>query len=186
MEADEDSFRGRLAVNPVIDIVTIGVALAHLVVRLADRRNEFLAVHAHDWLALLDGLLHFRRQRIEPLHGSGTFFGEIQEWRKELLQFVRGEVRHRLIKFQENGAAHTGLQPRRTLILRRGSLHRRITGAAYADLEMIAPVPLAAPAPVRLDCNLIAAKLQPDELHAIASTDGRAVRAHGTIRLLGL
>ncbi len=51
---------------------------------------------------------------------------------------------------------------------------------------MIAPVPLAAPATVHIDDNLMVAKLQPGDLHAIASTDGRAVRGNGTIELLDL
>lgn len=76
-EADEHRFRGRLAVNPVFDIVAVGIALAHFVVRLADRGDQFLAVHSNDWPAILDGLLHFRGQRIEPLHGCRALFRKI-------------------------------------------------------------------------------------------------------------
>jgi len=36
LEADEDGFRGGLAVNPVFDVVAVGIALADFVVRLAD------------------------------------------------------------------------------------------------------------------------------------------------------
>src|SRR5712664_549670 len=147
-EADEDGLRGRLAVNPVFDIVAFGITLADLAVGLPDRGNKFLAVHAYHGPAVLNGLFHFRRQCIEPLHGSGTLFRKIQERRKELLQFIRSDIRQGLVEFQENSAAQARLHPRRARILRRGGLHRRITAAPQADLEMIAPVLLAAPAAV--------------------------------------
>jgi hypothetical protein len=46
-EADEDRFRGGLAVNPILDVVTLGVALADFVVRFAHGGDEFFAVHAN-------------------------------------------------------------------------------------------------------------------------------------------
>src|SRR5438445_553240 len=89
LEADEDGFRGRLAVNPVFDIVAVGIALAHFVVGLADRSNELFAIHAHDGPAILDGLLHFRWQRIKPLHGRRALLGKIEKRSQELLQLIR-------------------------------------------------------------------------------------------------
>src|ERR1700674_2903728 len=87
LEAHEDGLRGRLAINPVFDIVAFGIALAHLVVGLSDGCNELFAVHAYDGLAVLNGFLHFRWQGVEPLHGGGALLRKIQEGRKELLQF---------------------------------------------------------------------------------------------------
>src|SRR5882762_5936875 len=40
-EANEDGFGGRLAVNPVLDFVPIGITLAHFVFRFADRGDHF-------------------------------------------------------------------------------------------------------------------------------------------------
>src|SRR5260370_41002871 len=51
---------------------------------------------------------------------------------------------------------------------------------------MIAPVPLAAPAAVYIDDDLMVAKLKPGDLHVIAGVDGRAMRSDSAIELLGL
>src|SRR6266550_6918810 len=67
-EADEHRLRRRLPVDPVFNIVAVGVALAYFVVGLPDSRNKLLAVHAQHGPAVLNGLFHFRRQRVEPLH----------------------------------------------------------------------------------------------------------------------
>src|SRR5260370_21534492 len=90
-----------------------------------------------------------------------------------------------LVECQEYRAAHAGLHSRRTLILRRGRLHRWIA-ASNADLNMVAPVPLAAPAAVYIDDYLVVAELELGDLHVIASIDGCAVRGHGTIEMLCL
>src|ERR1700682_2570285 len=120
-EADEDGLRRRLAVDPVFDIVAIGITLTHFAVGLPDRGNKFLAVHAYHGPAVLNGLFHFRLQRIEPLHGSGTLFRKIQERRKDVLQFVRRDVRERLVEFPDKGGAHARLHPRRARIPRPGA-----------------------------------------------------------------
>src|SRR5271168_3422938 len=60
-EADENGLGGRLAVDPVFDVVAVGVALPHFMFGLADGGDHFFAVPADDRLALLNGLLHFGR-----------------------------------------------------------------------------------------------------------------------------
>src|SRR5882724_8399661 len=130
-EADEDCPGWRLAVDPILDVVAVRVALANLVVGLADGGDHFFTIHAENGLALLNGFFHFRRQRIEPLHRGGTLLREIKERRKELLQIVRTEVRYRLAELQKNRAAHAGLHPRRALILGRSGLHAGHGGAAH-------------------------------------------------------
>src|SRR5260370_9296242 len=137
-EADEDGLRGRLAVDPVFNIVAIGITLTHFAVGFPDRGNKFLAVHAYHGLAVLNGFFHFRRQRIEPLHGSGTLFRKIQERRKDVLQFVRRDVRERLVEFKETAAAPATLPPQRTLIPRRSALLLGVTAPPPAPPVMLA------------------------------------------------
>jgi len=84
-----------------------------------------------------------------------------------VLQFVRRDVRERLVEFKENGAAHARLHPRRARILRRGALRRGVTAAPQADLEMIAPVLFAPPAAVHIDDDLMIVEFQLGDLHAI-------------------
>src|SRR5260370_24624101 len=67
-EAHENRFRGWLAVNPILDFVPVIVALAHLVLRLADGGDHHFTVHSHNGALLLDGLLDVRRKRVNPLH----------------------------------------------------------------------------------------------------------------------
>src|SRR5437016_13112934 len=62
-EADEHRLRRRLAVDPVFNIVPVGVALAYFVVGLPDSRNKLLGVHTYHGPAVRTGLFHFRRQR---------------------------------------------------------------------------------------------------------------------------
>src|SRR5713101_1965957 len=57
-----------LSVNPVLDIISVGIPLADFVIGLADRGNHFFPIHAHGRPAVLDGLFHFRRQCVVPLH----------------------------------------------------------------------------------------------------------------------
>jgi hypothetical protein len=51
---------------------------------------------------------------------------------------------------------------------------------------MIAPVPLAAPAAIQIDDNLMSAELQPGDLDFVASANGCAVRGDGAIQRFGL
>src|SRR5260370_6523458 len=98
-EAHKNRFRRRLPVNPVLDVNSVGVTLAYFVIWLPDCRDHFLAIHSHDRPAILDGLLHFRWQRIKPLHRCRALFRKVQERRQQFLQIVRCEIGNRLAKF---------------------------------------------------------------------------------------
>src|SRR5215472_5026261 len=147
-EPDEDGFGRRLAIDPILNIVAFGVALADFVVGLAHGSNDFFAVHADNRPALLNGFLHLRRQGVDPLHRGRALVLKIEEGRKNFLQFLRRHVRNELIPLQEDSAAHAGLQSRRAGFLGRGWLHGGIGAAADADLKMISPVMLATPAAI--------------------------------------
>src|SRR5260370_15737005 len=58
-EAHKNRFRRRLPVNPVLDVNSVGVALAYFMIRLPHRRNHFLPIHSHAPPPLLDCPLHF-------------------------------------------------------------------------------------------------------------------------------
>src|SRR5271163_1087375 len=181
-EADEDGLGGRLAVDPVFDVVAVGVALAHFVFGFADSGDDFFAVHAHDRLALLNGLLHFGREGVEPLHRGGTLPGEIEKRRKQLFQVVRAEIGDGLVEFEKNGAAHARLHAGRAgLLLLRGALHGG-SGAGHINVQMIAPAPFAAPATVDVHDDLVITKIEPRNLHLVAGVDGRAVGGDGAIQ----
>src|SRR6266404_7434861 len=79
-EADENGFGGRLAINPVLDVVPLRITLANFVFRFADSGHYFFAIHSNGGTAILNGFLHFGRQRIHPLHGSGALLREIKKW----------------------------------------------------------------------------------------------------------
>src|SRR6267142_6763926 len=61
-EANEDGFGGRLAINPVLDVVSLRITLANFVFWLADRGHHFFAIHSNCGTAILNGFLHFGRQ----------------------------------------------------------------------------------------------------------------------------
>src|SRR5438046_9600183 len=61
-EADEHRLRRRLAVDPVFNIVAVGVALAHVEVGLPDSRNKLLAVHTLHGPAAPIGVFPVRRR----------------------------------------------------------------------------------------------------------------------------
>src|ERR1700761_6473935 len=94
LEAHEDRFGWRLAVNPIFDIVPLRVALADFVFRLSNRGNHFFAVHADGRATILNGLLEFWGERVDPVHGSGTLLCKIEERREELLQVIGRQIGH--------------------------------------------------------------------------------------------
>jgi hypothetical protein len=53
-------------------------------------------------------------------------------------------------------------------------------------LDVIAPMPLAAPAAIQIDHNLMGAELQPGDLNFIACANGCAVRRDGAIQHFSL
>jgi hypothetical protein len=53
-------------------------------------------------------------------------------------------------------------------------------------LDVIAPMPLAVPAAIQIDHNLMGAELQPGDLNFIARANGCAVRRDGAIQHFGL
>src|SRR5512137_829321 len=55
-EAHKDSLGRLLPVDPILDVVPIGIALANFVIVLADGGYHLFPVHAHDMPAVLDGL----------------------------------------------------------------------------------------------------------------------------------
>src|SRR5271157_74697 len=123
-ELHKDRFVRRMPIDPILGIVAVGVTLAHFAVRLPNGRHHFLAVHAQHRMALRDGLLHFRRQRVNPVHRRRPYPREIQERPQYLFQLVGSEVWHRLRELHKDRAAHSRLEPWGALVLR-GSGRRR-------------------------------------------------------------
>ena len=180
-EADEYGLRRRLAVDPIFDIVAIGIAFAHFVVGLADGGDKLFTIHAEHWTAVLNGLLHFGRERVKPLDGGGASLRKIQERREELFQIVRRQVRHGFAEFKKDRAAHTGLHSRGPTFLRRGGLRRWETATSKPDLEMILPAFLAAAAAVHIHNDLVIVEIELGDLNAVSGVDGGAVRSHGAV-----
>src|SRR5258708_32935825 len=81
-EMHKHCFVRRVPVNPVFSIVAVGVTFADFAVRLPHRRDHFFTIHPEDRVALGDGFFRFRRQRVNPVHGRGALFGEIEKGRK--------------------------------------------------------------------------------------------------------
>src|SRR5260370_4198950 len=78
-ESNKDCLGRRLAVNPVFDFVAVGIALANLVLGLADGGDHLFTVHTDRGPPFLNGLLHFRSQRLHPLHALPPLLRDIEE-----------------------------------------------------------------------------------------------------------
>src|SRR5690242_3398826 len=147
VEPDENSFRRRLSIDPIFDVVAFGVPFPHFVVGLANRRYHFFAIHAYNRPAFFYRLFHFGWQRIHPLNGGGALPPEIEERREKLFQVIQAQIRNGLAEIQIDRAASARLQPRRTrLLLLGGRLDRR--NAAHFDMEAVAQALLTAPATI--------------------------------------
>src|SRR5260370_7808940 len=85
-ESNKDCLGRRLAVNPVFDFVAVGIALANLVLGLADGGDHLFTVHTDRGPPFLNGLLHFRSQRLHPLHALPPLLRDIEEHQDDLLQ----------------------------------------------------------------------------------------------------
>ncbi len=57
LEANENRLRWRLTVNPIFDLVAFGIALPDFMFRLADRGDDFLAIHANRRTPILNRFL---------------------------------------------------------------------------------------------------------------------------------
>src|SRR4029077_13983091 len=65
-ETDEDRFGWGLAVDPILDVVAVGVTLADFVLGLADRGNHFFLVHPDGRAAILLRVCPSRRSGGDP------------------------------------------------------------------------------------------------------------------------
>src|SRR5215471_6970775 len=184
-EMHKNCFVRRVPIDPVFRVVALRVALAHLAIRLAHRRNHLFAVHSRDGVALCDGFLHFRWERINPMYGGGMLAREIQEGREQVLQIVWRKVRNVFWKLKIQSAAHARLESRRAGILPRGGRGGlRIAWAAYADLNVLAPIVLWAPATVNVHNDGVLAEFQPGNLRVVPGVDGRSMRGDHAIEIL--
>src|SRR5436309_8217204 len=184
-EADKHGLRGRLAVDPILDVVAFGILFAHFALGLANGGDHHIAVHADNGAAVLDGLLHLRRERVHPLHGGGPLLREVEDRSKKLLQIVGAQVRHRLVELQKYGAASAGLDSWGTRVRARGSCAAGRKGASYhADLEMLAPAMLPAAAAVDIHDDGMTPKFKLGDLDGVARMDRGPMRRNGTVEQL--
>src|SRR6266545_2011846 len=71
VQGDEYHAAGRLAEDPVFEFQAV-LHFARLVIGPAEREHHLLAIHALGDALFLDGLLHFRRQRLGVNFGGGA------------------------------------------------------------------------------------------------------------------
>src|SRR6266566_7197572 len=184
-EADKHGLRGRLAVDPILDIVAVGILFPHFALGLAHGGDHHLAVHTDNGAAVLDSLLHLWRERVHPLHGGGPLLREVEDRSKKLLQIVGAQIRHRLVELQKDGAAGAGLDSWGTRVRPRGSSAAGRKGASsHADLEMLAPAMLSAAAAIDIHDDGVTPKFQLGDLDRVARVDRRSMRRYGTLQHL--
>ena len=172
-------FGGGRAVDPVLGLGALRVALADFVVGAAHRRHHHLAVHADNGPTVLDRVLELRRKRVDPIHGGGMFLRKIEEDARDRASDHRGSCPGSAGRSQELGS------PRRFR-----ALHRLAEGylvrysAADADLEVVAPVEVLLAPSVDLEHDFPGSKLQSRDLDRITLSGGSAVETKGVAQTL--
>src|SRR5690349_11896978 len=78
VEPYERHLPGRLAVNPVFDLIAVLVRLSALIARFAKRQKHLIFVHPRDGPLLLNGLLDGLRQLLDVLFSRRVLF-EIED-----------------------------------------------------------------------------------------------------------
>lgn len=169
IEADKRHSSGGLAIHPIFDFIAIGVRLAALVTRLAEREQNLIAIHAVDGALLFDCLSDRFGERVHVLLCRGVLF-EIEDRRQHLADLNGLQRGYAARKYERHMRAVRGL----SVLISGDRRHAPVHTSTHADLDVVIPV-AGFSATVNFKNNFVRFDLDACDLNLIAEPRGGSV-----------